>query len=58
MRISSTLAATLLIGLLALAAPAQDKPGKAFSIGDGKLTLTAPANWTEKKPSHNFIEAE
>jgi len=58
MRISSTLAPTLLIGLLTLAASAQDKPGKAFTIGDGKLALMAPANWTEKKPAINFIEAE
>jgi gluconolactonase len=58
MRISSTLATILLIGLVALAASAQDKPGKAFTIGDGKLTLTAPATWTEKKPAINFIEAE
>jgi gluconolactonase len=58
MRISSTLAATLLISLVALAATAQEKPGKTFTIGDGKLTLTAPANWTEKKPAINFIEAE
>lgn len=58
MRISIVFAASLFAGLLAIAAPAQDKPGKAFTIGEGKLTFTAPAGWTEKKPAINFIEAE
>jgi hypothetical protein len=58
MRLLPILAATLFIGIFALDASAQDKAGKAFTIGDGKLTLTAPANWTEKKPAITFIEAE
>src|SRR6188768_3484599 len=58
MRISTTFVANCFAGFLAFAALAQDQPGKTFTIGDGKLMLTAPANWVEKKPAINFIEAE
>ena len=58
MRLSSAIVMSLLGGLIVFTAAAQDKPGKAFTIGGGKLTLTAPANWVEKKPAINFIEAE
>jgi hypothetical protein len=37
---------------------AQDKGGSTFTIGDGKLSLTAPANWTKKDPTNRIVEAE
>jgi hypothetical protein len=50
-----------LVGLLllvpCLAASAQDK-GNAFTIGDEKLMLTAPASWTKKAPASRIVEAE
>jgi gluconolactonase len=58
MRVSSTIVAISFLGLFLCAATAQDQPGKTFTIGEGKLMLTAPANWVEKKPAINFIEAE
>src|SRR4051812_29226778 len=45
--------------ILSLAARAQEKSGgQAFTIGEGKLTLTAPANWTKKEPASRIVEAE
>lgn len=51
---------SLCCSLLALAsrATAQDKAGSTFTIGEGKIELTAPANWTKKKPATNIVEAE
>jgi len=40
-----------------LSAVAQDK-SNTFTIGEGKLTLTAPANWTKKEPASRIVEAE
>jgi hypothetical protein len=39
---------------------AQDKPagGTEFTIGEGKLALTAPAGWTKKEPASRIVEAE
>jgi hypothetical protein len=48
----------LLVGLSA-AALAQEKAGdRVVSLGDGKLTLTAPEGWTKKEPASRIIEAE
>src|SRR6059058_4538298 len=32
--------------------------GNTFTIGEGKLTLTAPANWTKKEPTSRIVEVE
>jgi hypothetical protein len=40
-------------GSLALAAD-----GKPFTIGDGKLELTAPAAWNKKEPASRIVEVE
>jgi hypothetical protein len=39
---------------------AQDKPAEAvaFTIGDGKLSLTAPAGWLKKEPASRIVEVE
>ena len=39
---------------------AQDRPagGASFTIGEGKLSLTAPANWTKKEPASRIVEVE
>jgi hypothetical protein len=42
----------------ALPAVAQEKPGSTFTIGDGKVALTAPAGWTKKEPASRIVEAE
>jgi hypothetical protein len=50
----------LSVAFVCLAAAAQDKPagGTPFTIGDGKLALTAPAGWTKKEPASRIVEAE
>jgi len=32
--------------------------GSAFTVGEGKLELTAPANWTKKEPASRIVEVE
>lgn len=32
--------------------------GSTFTIGEGKLELTAPANWTKKEPASRIVEVE
>jgi hypothetical protein len=32
--------------------------GIAFTVGEGKLELTAPANWTKKEPASRIVEVE
>src|SRR6266550_2730076 len=46
--------------LLCPAVFAQDKPagGNNFTIGEGKLALTAPASWTKKEPASRIVEVE
>jgi hypothetical protein len=41
-------------------AGAQDKSasGSTFTIGEGKLSLTAPSNWTKKEPASRIVEVE
>jgi len=36
---------------------AADGPN-TFTIGEGKLSLTAPANWQKKEPASRIVEAE
>jgi hypothetical protein len=45
---------------LAISSVAQEKPagGNAFSIGEGRLALTAPASWTKKEPASRIVEVE
>ena len=44
---------------LPLLAAAEDKPAAtAFTIGEGKLALKAPAGWVKKQPKTKIIEAE
>jgi hypothetical protein len=56
MRLSSVVAFCSLF-VLPFAA-AQDKPGSEFTIGEGKLSLNAPASWTKKEPASRIVEAE
>ncbi len=57
MRLNSALA--ICLALLCLTASAQDKSnGNTFTIGEGKLALTAPASWTKKDPASRIVEAE
>lgn len=32
--------------------------GNAFTVSDGKLEFTAPANWTKKEPASRIVEVE
>ena len=55
---------SLLVALLVLGncliVSGQDKPpgGSKFSVGEGALTFTAPANWTSKPPANRIVEVE
>jgi hypothetical protein len=58
MRLNCLLAISL-VALLTPLAVAEDKPAEtAFSIGEGKLALTAPAGWKKVQPKSRIIEAE
>jgi hypothetical protein len=48
--------ATAFIALTCLAAVAEE--GSTFTVGEGKLSLTAPNNWTKKEPASRIVEAE
>ncbi|HEX5104976.1 MAG TPA: hypothetical protein VFV87_14250, partial [Pirellulaceae bacterium] len=51
--------ATLAVALLPLVALAEEKPAEtAFTIGEGKLALKAPAGWKKVQPRSRIIEAE
>ena len=57
MRLTALL--TSLFVLVPLMATAEDKPTETlFSIGEGKLALTAPAGWKKVQPKSRIIEAE
>lgn len=32
--------------------------GNTFTVGEGRLELTAPANWTKKEPASRIVEVE
>src|SRR5438045_4373036 len=32
--------------------------GSTYTIGEGKLALTAPASWTKKEPTSRIVEVE
>lgn len=49
---------TFCFALVGFAALAQDKPGSEFTIGEGRLALTAPASWTKKEPASRIVEVE
>jgi hypothetical protein len=51
----SLVAITYLCPTLALA---QDKPAASFTVGEGRISLTAPASWTKKEPASRIVEAE
>lgn len=56
-----TIFQTLSIAGLALFAAqvvAEDKPGGSFTVGEGKVTFTAPEGWVKKQPRSNIVEAE
>src|SRR5262245_50558473 len=44
--------------VLAASATGQEKAGSSFTIGEGRLSLTAPANWTKKEPASRIVEIE
>jgi len=58
MRLNCLLAVSVV--LVSLTVFAQDKPGggNTFTIGEGKLALTAPASWTKKEPASRIVEVE
>ncbi len=59
MRPASLFLASYLIAGFCASAPAQEKAGdRTVSLGDGKLTLTAPEGWTKKQPASRIVEAE
>jgi hypothetical protein len=55
---------SLLLVMFSLPSPAaivtaQEKAGATtFTVGEGKIELTAPAGWTKKQPQNRIIEAE
>ena len=58
MRLPALLAA-LAVAFLPLIAFAEEKPAEtAFTIGEGKLALKAPAGWKKVQPKSRIIEAE
>jgi hypothetical protein len=44
--------------LCASLASGQEKPSASFTVGEGKIALTAPASWTKKDPASRIVEAE
>jgi hypothetical protein len=52
-----TLAAVLAFAGSVSARAEEEKPTK-FTIGDGKIALTAPASWKKVMPRSNIVEAE
>src|SRR5262245_19058520 len=59
MRVSHDISAALLVISCAAFAVSQDKArGDTFTIGEGKLEMTAPANWTRKEPASKIVEVE
>jgi len=56
MRLNCLLA--VCFALLGLVAFAEDKSGNEFTIGEGRLALTAPASWMEKEPASRIVEVE
>jgi hypothetical protein len=59
MRMFSLLAALALALFASLPGAAQEKAGdRTVSLGDGKLSFTAPEGWTKKQPASRIIDAE
>ena len=60
MRILPLFAATLALAGLAQWLFSQEQPAAptTFTIGEGKLTFTAPSGWTKKQPTTRIVEAE
>lgn len=56
MRLNCLLA--VCFALVGFAAFAEDKSGNEYTIGEGKLALTAPASWTKKDPASRIVEVE
>jgi hypothetical protein len=45
-------------GLLAEDKPSDAKDGEAFTVGEGAMTMKAPATWIKKKPATRIVEHE
>ena len=60
MRLSLILSSIATLSLLMSAAcrSGNAAEGTTFTIGDGKLELTAPANWSKKEPASRIVEVE
>ena len=58
MRLSSSLAFSIVI--VCLTATAQESRAKVarLQLGKSKLALTAPATWTKKEPANRIVEVE
>jgi hypothetical protein len=46
------------VTVLSLVSVSYGADGKPFTIGEGKLELTAPASWTKKEPASRIVEVE
>ena len=57
MRLLRPLAVLFVVAASSLAA-AQEKAAGVFTIGEGKLALTAPAGWQKKEPASRIVEVE
>jgi hypothetical protein len=60
MRPYRLLVSALAIAVFVVSAASQDKAAgdRSFSIGEGKLSFTAPEGWTKKQPANRIIEVE
>jgi len=56
MRITSVF--TIAVFLVCLGGVMAQEKGGTFTIGEGKLELTAPATWTRKEPASKIVEVE
>lgn len=51
-------AAAVIVAAVAVPALADESAGTPFTIGEGKLTFTAPEGWKKKQPATRIVEAE
>jgi hypothetical protein len=58
MRFASVVVVCLTCMLPFAGAQDQSASGSTFTIGEGKLSLTAPSNWTKKEPASRIVEVE
>src|SRR4051812_24182281 len=64
-KISCVLSFSILVLLATASLSGEDKPadtkngeGEAFTVGEGAMTMKAPAGWIKKKPATRIVEHE